>query len=239
MTECTQLEFKIPCNGLSTSDIPRILLNLRTWLESECPEPIMYHLTNYLDTGIMVSQCWPISEAGETQGGPDMFRVCPADIGLNVARWQRSIIRLDKVIINDESMDNSVTVGSIYQKQLIMAHNITTRRKFGVHDSGGGFLGTDCQGFHRQRYISWLFTGLDVNRICGGLYGCQIEVREYLAPLGVDKRVSFINNKRVFNVILYVPVANKKDADEKITMFNKIAELKQLLHRLCYICTPT
>lgn len=239
MDELTQIEIKIPCEDITTNDIPRILLNLRTWLEVDCPEPIINHITHHLDTGMLIIQQWPIVESSISQGGPDMFKVCPPYIKLNVSRWQRSIKQIEHINVhNFANATPSLTIAKIHQKQSIMAHNITTRRQYSVADSGGGFIGIDSNGYHKQRYVSWRFNELDNNKVCGGIHGCYIEIREYLPPNGVDRRVSLINNKRVFNIILFVPVNSKKDADEKIAMFNKTEQLQLLLHRLCYICQP-
>jgi len=251
MNDPTQLEIKIPCNSVTTNDIARILLNIRTWLEIDCPEPILYHNTHNLDTGITITQYWNIMDSAVSQGGINMFKVCPPHIKLNVSRWHRNIIQLVHITIdntnndktdndntNNDNNNNNITVAKVYQKQYVIAHNITTRRQYNVDDAGGKFIGNTIQSYHKQRYLSWVFNNLDVHKTTGGLYGCYIEIREYLPPIGIDRRISLINNKKVFNIILYVPVNSKKDADDKIIMFNTNEQLQQLLHRLCYICKP-
>lgn len=224
----THLEITIPTNDISHHEIPRILLNLRTYLEQPCPTPTLYQLTHNIDTNITIQQIWLLCHAGQSQGGGDIFRVCPPDQLLDVSRWRHYVYGLHTITAQAAANDGNDVVlwtSAVEHSQEEMAHNITTRRKYGIRDNGGAIIATIPGNYHRERYLSWLFSGLESSLCLSAEYGWQLEVREYLGTPD-------------FRVILRVPLV-EGNVQEKITLINKTEELQQLLHRLCYICSPS
>lgn len=245
----THLEITIPCSQLDTCDIPRILLNLRTYLEQPCPIPVIYQLTHDIDSNITIQQTWLLSAAGIAQGGIGMFSVCPPDTILDTSRWRRFVYGLHTVTASKADSVGSemhLAVASVEHSREELAHNITTRKKYGVKDHGGAIINSIPGRYCRERFISWQFGNLDNvftdESTMLEWQGLQLEVREYI-------------DSSVFRVILKVPykdnslktdnssgrgISSKimQKVTEKITLINKTKELQLLLHRLCYICRP-
>lgn len=236
----THIDIIIPCTELSTSEIPRVLLNLQTFLETTYPEPLLVQLTHNLDTNITIQQKWTLSNIGNSHGGNDMFTVCPPDAPLYVSRLYYDIHSLHEITIEDISHSlplNTLTMAIVSANVLEHAHNITTRRKYGVKDNGGSFIGNDTTSYHRQRYLSWLFTNLD-SVVPDNLYGCQLEIREYLPAIDHDRRTTILNSQREFRVILRLPIIDNQ-THKTLSMLQQSQHWQLLLHRLCYICKTT
>lgn len=244
--EPTHLDINIPTANIKVKDIPRVLLNLQTYLEQPMPHPIICQITHDIDTNIDVQQTWLVSNYGDSQGGGDIFKVCPPNVVLDTSRYYNNIYGFQELTVknpygdidndmtdNEDNGNNIIKLSAVISEhsKKEMAHNITTRRKYNVQDHGGHVINTALDGNHRETYLSWQFHNIDIH---GVQYGCTLEIREYLLH-NLHRPKHAKKHMHHFQIMLKVPLVNSKVAD-KITAFNKLEDLQLLLYRICYIC---